>query len=136
MPSDHSGAQICTKCDEQLRDSMRQAATDPKETWNIDTLSVPLQRNLLEELKTAALSDTEYQKWKLVDSPSIFRWIGELLWRDEGGGMQLVVPDNSAVKDVILQECHSAASAGHMAQAKTFERVPGDFGGHTSEQTS
>ena len=106
---------------------MQQAATVPKETRNIDTLAVPHQLNLLAQLKTAALSDPEYQKWALVDSPSIFRWIGELLWRVEGGGMQLVVPDDANVKDIILQECHSAASAGHMGQAKTFERVTRRF---------
>ena len=97
---------------------MQQASVNPRESTNIDTLSVPLQLNLLHQLKAAALADPEYQKWTLVDSPSIFRWIGELLWRVEGGGMQLVVPDNTAIKDVILQECHSAASAGHMGQAK------------------
>eukprot|EP00959_Pyramimonas_sp_CCMP1952_P044848 936934-Pyramimonas_sp.AAC.1 len=55
--------------------------------------------------------------------------MGNFLWRVEGGGMQLVIPNDCDLKDIILQECHSSAAAadGHLGTAKTFERVTQRF---------
>eukprot|EP00976_Prorocentrum_cordatum_P041579 843597-Prorocentrum_minimum.AAC.1 len=53
--------------------------------------------------------------------------MGGLLWRVEGGGLQLVIPSDAHIKDQLLDSGHASASAGHMGQAKTYEKVSRRF---------
>ena len=90
---------------------------------NTDAQVQTAQTQLLQQIKTAAQGDEQYQAWMKVEEPAVFRTLGGLLWRVEGGGLQLVIPNDVEIKDTILEESHSVASAGHMGQAKTWERV-------------
>ena len=123
-PEQPSGRRRCTLCDdkEQLA-----RATPAEGVQDIDSRPVPVQLSLLGQLKKAAPLDPHYQECLRVDNRQIFRTMGELLWRVEGGGLQLVIPNDPALKDTILKECHSSASAGHMGSAKTWERVSRRF---------
>eukprot|EP00959_Pyramimonas_sp_CCMP1952_P444268 9301587-Pyramimonas_sp.AAC.1 len=53
--------------------------------------------------------------------------MGDLLWRVEGGGLQLVIPNDVGIRDTLLLECHTSAAAGHQGTAKTYERVSRRF---------
>ena len=117
---------LCGAC---ARSGSKRAASKPLDN-----------RSLLQELEACAPQDPQYQSWlKLTNQPPPedgtevdpearpFRCIGKWLWRTEGGGLQFVVPDNLHIKDLLLQECHSSAAAGHMGKAKTYERVTRRF---------
>ena len=121
-------APICGAC---LRPGSHRPKSKPVEPHGLD---------LLHQLEITARQDVQYQSWlKLTHQPlpedgtemdpqeRPFRCVGKWLWRTDGGGLQFVVPDNLHVKDRILEECHSAAAAGHMGTAKTYERVSRRF---------
>ena len=52
-----------------------------------------------------------------------FRVIGEVLWRVAAGRYQLVLGEDSPLREVIFWEAHDSAAAGHTGREKTLERV-------------
>ena len=125
LPARHTG-RACPECEHSVWPS-KKLSTDSQPVRDVDALSTPHQVTLLEQVKRAAQGDKEYQQWSSAADPAVFRQMGGLLWRVEGGGLQLVLPDDLELKDVVLQECHSSAAAGHLGVAKTFERVTRRF---------
>ena len=119
----HSEARLCDRCETSVRTTLAQTST----TRDMDTLTVPQQLSLLQKVKEAVLKDDQYQQWKQAEQRGVFKTLGELLWRTEGGGLQLVIPNAIDIRDAILQECHSSAAAGHQGTAKTYERVSRRF---------
>eukprot|EP00854_Cymbomonas_tetramitiformis_P034603 gene34603-biopygen34221 len=52
-----------------------------------------------------------------------FRVVGEVLWRVAAGRYQLVLGEDSPLREVIFQEAHDSLTAGHTGREKTLERV-------------
>jgi hypothetical protein len=121
----HSEPHLCDECETGVRKALE--LEDPREEQDIDTQPAHRQPQLLEQMKEAAAKDPLYQQWSRDLDPKVFRRMGGLLWRIEGGGLQLVVPDDVTLKDLLLQQCHASAAAGHMGTAKTYERVARRF---------
>ena len=102
-------------------------------TADIDNMPVTRQVSFLSQVQTAARNDPEYtrvQQHCLAAPRAVwkgFRSFGGYIWRTENGTHQLVIPDSIELKDQILNECHCSAAAGHLGQAKTFERVSRRF---------
>eukprot|EP00854_Cymbomonas_tetramitiformis_P034589 gene34589-biopygen33966 len=49
--------------------------------------------------------------------------VGKVLWRVSAGRYQLVLGEDSSLREVVLQEAHASVSAGHAGRDKTMERV-------------
>eukprot|EP00854_Cymbomonas_tetramitiformis_P034070 gene34070-biopygen9798 len=49
--------------------------------------------------------------------------VGKVLWRVSAGRYQLVLGEDSPLREVVLQEAHTPVSAGHAGRDKTLERV-------------
>ncbi|KAK3241869.1 hypothetical protein CYMTET_48393 [Cymbomonas tetramitiformis] len=49
--------------------------------------------------------------------------VGDVLWRVSAGRYQLVLGEDSPLREVVLQEAHASVSAGHAGRDKTLERV-------------
>eukprot|EP00854_Cymbomonas_tetramitiformis_P034597 gene34597-biopygen34145 len=52
-----------------------------------------------------------------------FRVAGEVLWRVAAGRYQLVLGEDSPLREVVFKEAHDSLSAGHTGREKTLERV-------------
>ncbi|KAK3251091.1 hypothetical protein CYMTET_39547 [Cymbomonas tetramitiformis] len=52
-----------------------------------------------------------------------FRVVGDVLWRVAAGRYQLVLGEDSPLREVIFQEAHDSLTAGHTGREKTLERV-------------
>ncbi|KAK3232650.1 hypothetical protein CYMTET_57003 [Cymbomonas tetramitiformis] len=52
-----------------------------------------------------------------------FRVVGEVLWRVAAGRYQLVLGEDSPLREVIFQEAHDSLTAGHTGREKTLERT-------------
>jgi hypothetical protein len=52
-----------------------------------------------------------------------FRIVGEVLWRVSAGRYQLVLGEDSPLREVIFKEAHDSVAAGHTGREKTLERV-------------
>ena len=126
-PKGSKEPQLCDSCEQSRSQAIVVPRSDTPGLRDVDNMPLPRQMSLLDQVRDRAGRDSQYQEWTLAESPSVFRTVGDLLWRVEGGGMQLVIPNDRDLKDVILQECHSSAAAGHLGTAKTFERVTRRF---------
>jgi hypothetical protein len=49
--------------------------------------------------------------------------VGDVLWRVSAGRYQLVLGEDSPLREVVLQEAHASVAAGHAGRDKTLERV-------------
>ena len=104
-----------------------------KENEDIEHASVNHQTSLLSRVLQAAEEDEEYRQLRKACGESTrgakegFQLYGGFLWRTVDGEKQLVVPNSLELKDQLLSECHNSAAAGHMGQARTFERVTRRF---------
>ncbi|KAK3237063.1 hypothetical protein CYMTET_52849 [Cymbomonas tetramitiformis] len=49
--------------------------------------------------------------------------VGKAVWRVSAGRYQLVLGEDSPLREVVLQEAHASVSAGHAGRDKTLERV-------------
>ncbi len=49
--------------------------------------------------------------------------VGEVLWRISAGRYQLVLGEDSPLREVVMQEAHASLAAGHAGRDKTLERV-------------
>eukprot|EP00854_Cymbomonas_tetramitiformis_P018101 gene18101-biopygen18674 len=52
-----------------------------------------------------------------------FRLVGGVLWRTCAGRYQLVLGDDSPLREVVIRQAHESVSAGHTGRHKTLERV-------------
>ena len=52
-----------------------------------------------------------------------FRLVGGVLWRICAGRYQLVLGEDSPLREVVIRQAHESVSAGHTGRHKTLERV-------------
>lgn len=120
-------SKLCEPCRQSSERETEELEKNRPMSQDFDLLPVSKQLHLLDQLKKAAAKDPQYTSWMQVDEPKVFRKMGGLLWRVEGGGLQLVIPSDAHIKDQLLDSGHASASAGHMGQAKTYEKVSRRF---------
>ena len=115
----HPAPTAYTESMQQKRANTRPVATEGATAPRLDTF--------LEELYRAQQADDQCQQWrKSAESKQTkeFRVLGQLLWRLYDGRYQLVIPPQPAwVKNVVMQECHDVAMAGHFGKHKTLATV-------------
>ncbi|KAK3250909.1 hypothetical protein CYMTET_39743 [Cymbomonas tetramitiformis] len=63
-----------------------------------------------------------------------FRLVGDVLWRTAVGHYQLVLGEDSPLREVVIH-AHESASAGHTGQDKTLDECRGGFGGEMRQTT-
>ena len=115
----HPAPKAYTELMQRKRADTRPIATEGATAPRLDTF--------LEELYRAQLADSQCQQWtKSAENRDTkeFRVLGKLLWRLYDGRYQLVIPAQPAwVKNVVMQECHDVAMAGHFGKHKTLATV-------------
>ncbi|KAK3274914.1 hypothetical protein CYMTET_16929 [Cymbomonas tetramitiformis] len=52
-----------------------------------------------------------------------FRLVGEVVWRTAAGRYQLVLGEDSPLREVVIRHAHESLSSGHTGRDKTLERV-------------
>ncbi|KAK3276308.1 hypothetical protein CYMTET_15607 [Cymbomonas tetramitiformis] len=52
-----------------------------------------------------------------------FRIVGNVLWRVAAGRYQLVLGEDSPLREVVFRDAHDSTTAGHTGREKTLERV-------------
>ncbi|KAK3252890.1 hypothetical protein CYMTET_37851 [Cymbomonas tetramitiformis] len=63
-----------------------------------------------------------------------FCMVGNVLWKVSAGRYQLVLGEDSPLREVVLQEAHASVSAGHAGRDKTLERESCDASGGKGQQ--
>ena len=72
----------------------------------------PYLRMLKEELLAAPHQRTES-----------FRMVDDMIWRVAEGRYQLVLSQDSPLRELVLREAHESPAAGHTGRDKTLDRV-------------
>ncbi|KAK3250752.1 hypothetical protein CYMTET_39877 [Cymbomonas tetramitiformis] len=62
-------------------------------------------------------------KTALHQSLQDFRLVGDVVWRTTAGRHQLVLGEDSPLREVVIRHAHESPSAGHTGRDKTLERV-------------
>ena len=88
----------------------------------------PRMDRFLQGVKNAGRLDSNYAPvLKSLEVDNLrqrdLRVRGGLLWRVAEGFYQMCIPDDRALKELVMRETHDASGAGHLGNAKTFERV-------------
>ena len=52
-----------------------------------------------------------------------FRIVGDVLWRVAAGRYQLVLGEDSPLREIVFKDAHDSTTAGHTGREKTLERV-------------
>jgi hypothetical protein len=69
-------------------------------------------RTLREQVQSAPHHSTKH-----------FRIVGRVLWRVAAGHYQLVLGEDSPLREIVFREAHDSLAAGHTGRDKTLERV-------------
>jgi len=94
-----------------------------------DALDPPTDATFLESLKDeyARAGPLHRLRDEVLAAPHHatrdFRVVGEVLWRVAAGRYQLVLGEDSPLREVVFREAHDSLSAGHTGREKTLERV-------------
>jgi len=91
----------------------------------LHTILSTFQSPIMDEIQTAIKSDAEYGKQlqtRHANSGQLHSANGILYYNH-----RVCVPDNLALKTKIMQECHDAATSGHLGRDKTIEQIKRRF---------
>ena len=105
----------------------------PSEHIRLPPASLPKGSSVLKKLVEAVSKDKSLSKLlqDVVNEPERHQYryasFGDLLWRTAAGHLQLVVPKDPAIRELILRTYHESEHSGHQSAVRTLEKVQRRF---------